>query len=250
LLPRDGGILSPWDSGHYARYLADLPVLASPFGTDGGEGAIEDTAAFFLEVDSRAAEKMLKKRNIRYVLLQYHPAITVTASSLFLGQATSPIRIDGDYFNGPSLRMKEAEFNRLVVSRLYMDIGTSSGGRYETLGGFRLVSEFGPRGGTAIWRLFQVVEGARVSIGGTRPGANVTVTTNLITPLGLLTWEDRQLADAAGVARFRLPYASGKQGRVTAGLYLVSDGVSSARLDVPDSAVEKGAEIMFRLDSH
>jgi len=248
LLPRDGGILSRWDSGHHARYYAGLPVVASPFGTDGGEGAMEDTAAFFLETDAAAAKQLLKRRQIKYVLLSYHPANSVVEAVTMLKPDPPPLRVLGDRYSGYRVQVTD-DFNRLIISRLYIYMGMADIGQQEILGGFRLVSEVGPRGGIPDWRLFEVVEWAKVVVTGARPGTNVTVSTRLTTPLGTMNWETGQPADAAGKARFRLPYATGLQGRVTADPYQVSDGVKHGKLVVPNLAVETGGEILLSLES-
>jgi len=248
LLPREGGILAPWDSGHHARYYADLPVVASPFGTDGGEGAMEDTAAFFLETDAATAEQLLRQRQIKYVLLEYHPANAVAEAVTMLNPLVPPLRVLGDRYSGYRLQLA-ADFNRLLISRLYLDLGMAGTSHNEVLGNFRLVSEVGPRGGIPVWRLFEVVEGAKVRITGARPGSKVTVASRLSTPLSTLNWEVVQTADTSGEVWFRLPYATGLQGRVAAEPYRVSDGVKNSKLAVPNLVVETGGDILLNLGS-
>ena len=249
LLSREGGILAPWDSGHHARYYAGLPVVASPFGTDGGEGAMEDTAAFFLATDEQVAEQLLNRRRIRYVLMEYHPGNAVAEAVAILKPAVPPIQVLGDRYQGYTLQLG-AGFNRLIMARLYLELGMATPAHEAALGGFRLVSEVGPRGGIPAWRLFEVVTGARVRVTGARPGAKVTARSQLTTPLGTLPWEASAVADPDGAVGLRLPYATDLPGRVTAAPYLVGDGVRTARLAVPNRAVEDGAVIELRLDGH
>lgn len=244
-LPREGGIMARWDMGHDIRYFSGLPVLASPFGTDGGVGAIEDSSGFFLETDEGAAEKLLLKRDIRYVLLA-DPANAVLESIALVRPADPVVKVVGDRYRGFTIKCSPG-YDRLIVSRLFFSGGVGHSEKDGTLGGFRLVSEVGPPGGPPVLRLFEVVPGVRVNVVGARPGEMVLVRTLIKTPLGTLPWKVSVVADASGHARFRLPYASNTYGSVTASQYSISDGVSSGQVTVSNEEVEEGRNVSIVL---
>jgi hypothetical protein len=240
-LPKSGGIMARWDNGHHIRHYSGLPVVVSPFGTDGGAGSVEDASAFFLAKDERGAEQLLHKRSIRYVLLA-DPANAVLESVALLHPAEPPVQVIGDRYRGFTIECKPG-YDQLVNARLFFRAGGAGVGNDRALGGFRLVSEVGPTGGPPLFRLFEVVTGAEVKVTGARPGARVTVKLPVKTALGTLVWEDAVLADSSGQARFRLPYASAAVGDVAAGPYLVSDGSGQAQIVLTDRDVEEGRRL-------
>lgn len=237
-LPGNGAIMARWDMGHDIRYFSGLPVLASPFGTDGGAGAIEDSSRFFLEADEGAAEKLLLRRNIRYVLLA-DPANAVLESIAMVRPAYPVVRVVGDRYRGFSIKCYPG-YDNLIVSRLFFSGGMGPSEKDVTLGGFRLVSEVGPPGGPPVLRLFEVVPGVHVDVTGARPGKMVLVSTLLRTPLGTLPWKVSAVADASGHARFRLPYATDTYGNVSASPYSINDGVSNGQVTASNEDVEEG----------
>lgn len=234
-----------WDNGHHIMYYSGLPVVASPFGTDGGAGAIEAVSRFFLETDERAAEKQLRQRDIRYVLLA-DPANAVLESAAMVHPADPPVKVIGDRYRGFTIKCSPG-YDRLIVSRLFFYGGVSGIERANTLGGFRLVSEVGPPGGPPILRLFELVAGARIDIAGAGPGKWVTAGTLIKTPLGTLSWKAFAMADPSGHAHFRLPYATTSFGNVTASPYFISDGTSNGQVIVSNRDVEEGRSALILL---
>ncbi len=63
-------VLAPWELGHHVLFHAERPVIVSPFGTEGGAGSMEDVTQFYTEADPAAAEALLARRGVRYVMLR------------------------------------------------------------------------------------------------------------------------------------------------------------------------------------
>jgi len=140
--------------------------------------------------------------------------------------------------------------------RLQFDDGSARGGR-PALGHFRLVTE-GPAGGRPLadlfgvrrpaqvipYKLFEIVAGAALELHaaeGTRADAEVQVRT----PIGRrFTWRVEGEADASGLARLRLPYATrtALPTRPT-GPWRVRAGDAAWTLEVDDAQVEAGSTI-------
>lgn len=249
IVPRSGGIMSRWDMGHDIRYFSGLPVVASPFGTDGGAGSIEDASRFYLETDESAAEQLLLRRDVRYVLLA-DPANAVLESIAMLRPENPVVKVIGDRYRGFSIKCYPG-YDRLLASRLFFSGGTGGGGEVKELSGFRLVSEVGPPGGPPALRLFEVVSGVRLAVTGAPPGKKVIAATRLTTPLGTFLWQTAAMADAAGQAQIRLPYATNTFGNVTASPYFITAGTATVRLVVLNEAVEqgRGVSVVLRAES-
>jgi dolichyl-diphosphooligosaccharide--protein glycosyltransferase len=121
------------------------------------------------------------------------------------------------------------------------------------LGHFRLVAE-GPDGGIPIawlfaptqkkvipYKLFEIVEGAQVEVPA-EPGQAVVAELPISTSTGRnFVFRARAVADEAGIARLRLPYATDASGptQATGGYRISGVGV----VQVPEQAVRDGAVI-------
>lgn len=232
-------VLAGWPVGHHVLHLARRPVIASPFGTEGGASAMEDLAAFFTEADPSAAERLLARRGVQYVLLR-NPMEDVAAlvghggrSGLAGVQATRHVALE--------------RLPMLVVTRLYDTVGSGTDDpAWPGLGGFRLVDEEDP---DAIpLRLFEVVAGARVAIRGGTPGGRVTAQVTLVAPFGGEgTWQTVAALDAHGGATLRLPYATGPNGQIVARAWSVSDGRRTVALQLSEAQVLGGADVALDL---
>jgi asparagine N-glycosylation enzyme membrane subunit Stt3 len=116
-------VLSDWTLGHVVRYFARRPVVASPFGVDGGVGAMEDTARFFLAEDAEAAEAVLRARRVGVVVLQNVPG------EVFIGEELVPspehVRLRSRSVDVYEFEVTE-RFWSLVSSRLYFRDGVAT----------------------------------------------------------------------------------------------------------------------------
>lgn len=222
MLPAEGALLVRWDAGHHARYYSGRPVVASPFGADIGRDAMADTAAFFLAEDPAAAEEVLSRHGVRWVVID-DPASAALEAFSFAGGATPPVTRAHDEVRGDYIHCEES-FDRLVAARLFYEAGSASSVNPAALGAYRLVAEVGARGGRPAARLFEVVKGASVTLRGAKPGGTVVATVTIATPIQQLSWRAAGRASASGEVTLRLPVATGGNGQTLAGPYVASDG--------------------------
>ncbi len=243
-MPREGAVLARWDWGHHIRFFAGLPIVASPFGTEGGAGAMEDLATFFLADDEAAAHRLLTRRGVRWVLVE-DPATTVADSLARSERKPPPITIVRDPLRGFIFHCEEP-YDRLVPVRLYYDAGASTAKNPSALGGFRLVADIGPPGGPPVMRLFEVVAGATIQVLGAHPGGTVVASTSIATQLGTFVWTARTTARDNGEALVTLPYATGPNGGAIAAPFTFTDGNAFGTLVTTEEQIKLGARI--RLD--
>jgi len=234
-------VFSEWDWGHLVQYFGGRPAIATPFGTDGGKGALEDAAAFFLSTSPEAAERILDRRRAGYVLL-VDPVTHAAAFEEYVPAGREPpIRIEWHPVDGPRMLVRP-EVDDLVAVRVYFDSGLSARG-LPTLSHYRLVYEGAPEAGRQV-RLFQVVPGAEVVVSGIDPGSAVRLRTQLSTNRGRVAqWYSDARADASGAALLRVPFSTGANGVVTASPYRVTCAGSQSEVTVPPGAVEAGTRV-------
>lgn len=143
-----------------------------------------------------------------------------------------------------------------LLHRLHRHDGGAVGGR-PAFGRFRLVTE-GPAGGQPIgtlfggslpasnvpYKLFQVVEGALLEVAAP-PGAEVSAELLLETPLGRrFRYRTAAGSGSDGIARLRLPYASGGRQPVRSlGPWTVRSGGLVFAVEVDDAAVTQGRTV-------
>jgi asparagine N-glycosylation enzyme membrane subunit Stt3 len=244
-LPGEGTLLVRWDEGHHARYYSGRPVVASPFGADVGRDAMADAAAFFLSQDPAAAETILSRRGVRWVVID-DPASAALEAFSFTGGSNPPVTRAHDPVRGDYIHCEES-FDRLVAARLFYEAGSGTPMNPAPLGGYRLVAEVGPRGGPPTTRLFEVVKGAVVRVGGARPSGIVTVDVAVGTQLARFSWRATATADATGVATLLLPFATGPNGATIAGPYVATDGEERAVFPVTEAQVLRGEVLSVAL---
>jgi len=259
LAPGREAILAPWSHGHDLRYFSGRPVVSSPFGVEGGEGALEVDAAFHRATDQATAEAVLAARRVGLVVV-FEPLDEVVSLEAFA--PPDALRV---YDLGPDPDRLDnvrilAPFRMLTVVRLWLWDGMwgEADGRpmqtgFAAIDGFRLVGETDTlsiwnKVGVPMFKLFQPVAGARVVVRGARPGASVEASTRLRTNRGrVVDWTTRATADAGGVARFRLPYATGPNGEVEAAPWRLSDGQRATGVVTGEAAVIFGQQLEVAL---
>ncbi len=256
--PGREAVQAPWNLGHDLRYWSGRPVISSPFGVEGGEGALAADAAFHRAVEQPDAEALLEARRAGLVVVSEPLGVVVSLAGLEPPGAAPVTAPDPDSDRVDRVLDLPA-FRRLVATRLWLWDGMfgDASGRLAAVGlpaldAFRLLGEAGT---TSPWRavavpwakLFQVVPGARVAA-RTRPGARVEAWVTLHTNRGrAATFTTHATADAAGVARLRLPYATGLNGAVLATAWRLSDGRATADLPVGAGAVLRGEPLEVAL---
>jgi asparagine N-glycosylation enzyme membrane subunit Stt3 len=241
--PGREGVLSTWTLGHAVRYFAGRSVVATPFGTEGGEGAMDDTAAFFLGRDERATEDLLRDRQVGHVLLA-NPVNDWHTLASFVPETPPAIRFAGG----------KVEFlpgvEDVVTARLFFADGGSTRGA-PGLGGFRLVHEtpgidvVDPLRDARV-KLFEVVPGARLVVRGLAPGGRATARVGVSTAAGrTFGFETWAIAGDSGAVELRVPYATGANGTSRAAEYeILTDGVT-LHARIPERAVRSGEVMIF-----
>ena len=214
------GLLVPATLGHTFVYVARRPVPANNFGPYLDEAKFDAVRRFYRAEREDEAVAIAERLGVRFV---------VTA--------------DSSGMQPP-----------LLIYRLHHGDG-SGGPGWSHVERFRLVSE-GPARGVPLpvmfpeglpersipYKLFERVAGAVLEVAAA-PGAAVQAEAALETPLGRrFVYRAGAAADAGGVARLRVPYATDAAHPVrTLGLYRVSTPGSSRLVAVPDAAVRAGA---------
>jgi dolichyl-diphosphooligosaccharide--protein glycosyltransferase len=236
-------VLADWDLGHLVRYFARRPVVVSPFGIDGGDGAMEDASRFYLAEDERTAEDLLRDRGVGYLVVQNPPGVVYIAE----GFVAAPEHV--------KLRSRSAQvfafegtprFADLVLARLYFLDGAATR-RSPALGGFRLVYETPPTDPgpppVGAFRIYERVRGAIVRVAAA-PGGVARARVEVVSNTGRrFTWATAAAGNERGFATFRVPYATGGNGAVSAGPCLVDVGAGTRAVEIPDDAVRSGIEV-------
>lgn len=219
-------VLALWGQGHAITWAARLPIVASPYGSYVGEEEFLDSFRFFAASDPAAAEALLERRDVRYVLVtsdldEQWPSIARAAA---VGADAESLRRS----LVPSLLLKgEAlSFLRLVYAPPEVDERLARAGS-------------GPREPGGL--LYERVAGARVEIRGT-PGDVVEVGATLRCGNWSLPYRGRATVGADGVARLRVPYSDAGAGdvRLDGGLQ-ARVGARAVALRVSEADVRSGA---------
>lgn len=248
--PLREAVFAPWTLGHVIQYFAGRPVLTSPFGTEGGRGAMEAAAAVWFAPDQAMAEAILARRRCGYVLLGYVPPESMVLHGFAPPGTPAPVAVAEDVISGGKLLETEA-FWRLVPVRLYYDDGRALGAQ-AALDGFRLLAETprtSPQNAALEeqWKLFEPVPGARLAVTAAA-GATVRAAIEAVSNAGRrFEFATEAIAGADGVAVLRLPYASGENGAVRTGPWRVSDGARAVPLVVHEQDVVRGGRVALDL---
>jgi dolichyl-diphosphooligosaccharide--protein glycosyltransferase len=237
-------VLADWSLGTVVRYYSGRPVLTSPAGTDGGAGAMEDAARFYLAPNEEAAAAALRARRIGYVIVE-----NPLGDAHISGEYRAPDCVEVLSHSAALITYAPTpEFWGLPLARMYFGDGDeTSPGRGDALASLRLLYEtnptsFGPPP-LGMYKLFGVVPGARLRI-REAPGAVASATVTVVTNLGRrFQWHSRAVVDASGLALLKAPYASGPNGLAVAGPYTVDTGGRRWMIEVPDRTVRNGGII-------
>ncbi|HET9553571.1 MAG TPA: hypothetical protein VFP50_11440 [Anaeromyxobacteraceae bacterium] len=250
--PGRPGVLGRWMDGHALLYYADRPVVGSPFGTEGGEGALEDEAAFLFARSEADAEAVLSRRRIGVVALGGLPFYVASMRTLAPAGAPPAFEEERSIGDGRTLKLLSGYYD-LVPSALYYGDGVARDPTSTpALGGFRLLYESRATSADPLhderFKLFGVVEGARVQVSGLEANGVVSALVELETNQGRrVAWRTRGVADAAGRASLRVPYATGLNGAVRAGALLLESGSHEGAAAIDERAVLEGGVISVRL---
>jgi asparagine N-glycosylation enzyme membrane subunit Stt3 len=213
------GVLGAWELGHLVRYYGGRPAVATPFGTEGGAGAMEAVARFDLGPGGEA-EALLHARRARWVMM-LDPVVRAYSEASLLGSSFG-VRMERSCSAAEGkVDSVSAEFLATTGARLfYFDGGSAPEFPAPPLDALRLVYESPPSPVDAgapsrQVKTFERVAGATVDVTGAGPGEPVRASVRVRTNQGrVFTWSTAARADTAGRARLRLPYATGRNGAV------------------------------------
>jgi asparagine N-glycosylation enzyme membrane subunit Stt3 len=245
------GILASWTYGHELRYFARRPVVSCQFGTEAGD-SLYDEVSFAFASEPREVMALLDRRRVGHVFAN-NPFASLAQLRPFAPAGALEYVVHVETERGYEDRYDERIF-ALVSGRLFFRDGNGDP-QAAPIDRLRLVAEsptFSRFQGLAfpLYKAFAVVEGALLRVSGAAPGATVTAEVALRTPAGRNSrWVGRAVADGAGAAEIRVPYATGANGRVVASGYAVSDGVGEAAASVAEEDVVGGRVVPVRLRS-
>jgi asparagine N-glycosylation enzyme membrane subunit Stt3 len=248
---QDPGVLAVWSWGHLIEWAGERPTVATNFGLYVGEDSFRDPARFFLSEDPAAAEALLERRRCGHVLVTSDFPDHLNSMLLAVDPSLRSRYVEEAIGTGGSLT---PEWFRTLGARLMFDgqVFGPAGAGERPLAFLRLVFVSGLRDPERTLRsaqepspagwLWQRVPGARVEARAD-PGAELEVQIAVEYPRAQhrLVWTDRARADAEGVARLRVPYATAGpngQGRATSAQWSI--GGRSGALEIGERAVLAG----------
>ncbi len=224
--PDRPAVYSTWSWGHLVQYVTGRPTLVSPFGSDAGDDAMEDSARFALSVDAAAAHDVLDRRRIGILVVEDPWEGLCLAAELLPG--VSPIcTLERTATRGVGARIAPTASGTVPV-RLWESDGSATSS-VPALDRFRLLDETqlarnvdedaGPVLADAkpLFKVFGFVRGAVIRTDGGRPGTPLFAVVKLRAGSGReLDWSTRAIVSPAGTAELRVPYATGMNGQVWA----------------------------------
>lgn len=237
--PSEGGVLTPWDHGHFVLWLGEHGVVTTGFGTFlDADGFHEEERAWRGSQDELMA--WMAQRDLRWL---------AGGAYAFLGRVPGP--------GGAGPFQREASGQGVVVPAYFEALPVAAsvvGGSGSATVGFAHLERLWPRFASAeavggmpqlpALLLFERVEGAVVT-GVTEPGTVVELNLPMRTPQGLLPWSGWTRADDQGQFSLRVPVPTGFEG---AGIHtgptaMLRTGAGLLELSIPEAAVRSGGEV-------
>ncbi len=242
--PAEYGVMSWWDYGNWILYFSERPVVANNFQT-----GIEDAAHFLIEPDENAANEILNKRNVRFVITDAQ-----MLKLKFKSIAMMAGRNSDDYYGTKnpseegqirSVNNENRNFFATMLSRLHVFDG-------DGLSHYRLIYESKT---TAIKspdikyvKIFEYVPGATLS-GKTSADGEIKVTLNLITNQGRTFVYTRQAIANNGRYEIKVPYPTqgSKYGVKPTSDYIIQNANTSRAVSVSEEDVMEGRVLQVDL---
>lgn len=252
--PGAEGVLGSWELGHLVLYYGGKPVVVTPFGTEGGRGAMEAAARFDLG-DGGAVDGALRERRVGWVML-LDPVVRVRMEAALLGSA-SPVQAHRECTVAEGkVDSLSADFLSTTAARLFYFDGLAAPERPERpIDGLRLVYESPASPGgegrpSDQAKIYAAVPGAWLEVAGATPSQPVRATVLLRTNQGReLAWSTGASADALGRVRLRVPYATGRNGAVEASAWVLGDTSRQVEVSVSERQVQAGLAVSVDLSA-
>lgn len=227
----DSGVMALWGQGQTIQWAAERGVVASNYGSYVGAESFLDSFRFFAAEDAAAAEALLERRNVGYVLVTSDFERQWSSIAAAAGVASTAERLARSMGRRLLGADAEPEFLRLVhVSPLRDPRRSAQGASHGTSSGF----------------VFERVRGAWLEARGS-PGELLELTVEL--QLRDLRWRyvASARADARGFARVRTPYSSERVGELApTSPFRARFAGRDSTLEVSEAAVRAGASIALR----
>jgi dolichyl-diphosphooligosaccharide--protein glycosyltransferase len=242
--PAEYGVMSWWDYGNWILYFSERPVVANNFQT-----GIEDAAHFLIEPDENAANEILNKRDVRFVITDAQ-MLKLKFKSIAMMAGRNPddyygIKNSSEEGQIRSVNGENRNFFATMLSRLHVFDG-------DGLSHYRLVYESKT---TAIKspdikyvKIFEYVPGATLS-GKTSADGDVKVTLNIVTNQGRTFVYTQQTKANNGRYEIRVPYSTqgNKYGIKPTSDYIIQNANTSRAVSVSEEDVMEGKVLQVDL---
>lgn len=232
--------MSWWDYGNWILYISQRPVVANNFQT-----GIDDAAHFLTEPDEKAANEILDKRRVRYVITDAQ-----MLKLKFMSIATLAGKKPEDYYGTPegapirSVNNENRNFFATMLSRLHVFDGNG-------LSHYCLIYESKT---TAIKspdikyiKIFEYVPGAKIS--GKASDGDVKVTVSIMTNQDRTFVYTQQVTAVNGRYEIKVPYSTqgGKYGTMPVSDYIIQNANTAKAVSVSENDVREGRELRVDL---
>lgn len=251
------GVMSEWSLGHKILYVTRLPVVSNNFGLHIGKDSYADWVEFFMETSEQSAEKILRARNVRYIVADFNLGAVRSAAN-FLGRDVD------DYFKSRRKHgilidstMKPALI-QTVFFRLTRLAGsestlTSISGKslfIPAMDHFRLILDSVKDDKNGYLKVYEHVPGANLVISG-QPEQSLTIRYKYVSMAGReREYKKTVTLDKSGRARATLPYSSDRPDLGHTALYrLAGEGVADQALFISERDVMTGGQARVDLAS-
>ncbi len=227
--PPGYGLLSDPSLGHALHTVARRPTVSDNFHVYAGREGFLATLRVLLALPENEAVTTLRALEVRYVVTSWQPA----------------------YPPGSLLqRLHEGDGLESSAGRALVHFRLVAEGPVGGIPLASLLSSTGP-GQTIPYKLFEVVPGAVLEL-EVEPGARVAASAAIETAGGRgLRYRARATADAAGVVRIRVPYATEAAGPAAhaTGAWRIAAGGSVLCARVSEREVREGAAVRVAPDA-
>ncbi|MCX8206859.1 MAG: oligosaccharyl transferase, archaeosortase A system-associated [Methanothrix sp.] len=229
------GIMSSWSYGNWILYLAERPVVANNF-----QAGVYDSTRFFLSEIESDGERILERRNVRYVITSWEMLyLTLPSTARWIGE--DPMSYIRYSTSGKYLSIELTDrLRKTLLARLQLYDGIN-------MSHLRLVYESGTFKGdnpsSASVKIFEHVPGAVVT---GRSSGPVVALLNLTTNQGRRFTYAIEAAPVNGVYTLRLPYSTGDNGAVRAeDAYIIMNPEIAKELSIEEEDVLMGSTIQL-----
>ncbi len=247
------GVMNPWSLGHKILYITGLPVVSNNFGSHIGKESYSDWASFFMGKKEETSTRILEKRKVRYVVVDFNLGVIASATLLYGERAGSYYK--GMYKHGILYQtiMKPALI-RTTFFRLSRFIGSETmltnakGGKLfiPAMNHFRMIVD-STMDSMGHLKVFEYVKGAHLSVKGP-PGQKVAISYSYTSSTGReRIYKKSVVIDGEGRGETILPYSSNRPDYGHTSSYHIEVNGVARNLAVMEKDVIDGASITMEM---